>query len=362
MRRFLHHLLCGVSLVSTVVAAAGFVLGRAPVPPTAQGKPPAPRFVVNHQREVVSAEFSPDGRILAAGAGYAGIILWDAASGKEIRRIEGETVGDMLSFSPDGKILAAVRNWQQGKAGGVIQLWDVATGKLGRTIQGDNTLIRCVAFAPDGKLLAAHSQFGGVGVWEVASGKEVLRIPTASAGHTVAFSPDGKLLAFDVEYTVRLCEVATGKELFKLAGHQMVIKGGAITSGYVNALAFSPDGKRLATASCDNMTRVWDVATGKALHVLEGHKGFVNAVRFLPDGKLIATGGEDGTIRLWEAATGKQVLAIPAHERSKLQTTDERKDVFALALSPDGKRLASGGRDTAVKVWDVIGLLDRTQP
>src|SRR5262245_1695360 len=152
MRRFLHNLLRGVSLV-LALGVTGFVLGRAPIPPTAQGKPPAPRFVVNHQREPVSVEFSPDGRILAAGAGYAGIILWDAASGKEIRRIEGEAVGDMLSFSADGKTLASVRIWQQGKAGGVIQLWDVATGKLNNTIQADKTLVRCVAFSPDGKLL-----------------------------------------------------------------------------------------------------------------------------------------------------------------------------------------------------------------
>jgi WD40 repeat protein len=244
----------------------------------------------------------------------------------------------------------------------VIQLWDVATGKPARTIQADENLLRCVAFSPDGQLLAVHSQLGNVSLWEAATGKELLRLRTRSVGHTIAFSPDGKLLAFDVEYAVRICEVATGVELFTLKGHQLVIKGGAITAGFINALAFSRDGKRLASASCDNTARIWDVATGELLHVLEGHKGFVNAVRFLPDGKLLATGGEDGTIRLWEVATGKQVLAVAAHEKPKGQTAEARQDVFALALSPDGKRLASGGRDTAVKVWDVVSLLDRIQP
>src|SRR5262249_7932700 len=157
-------------------------------------------------------------------------------------------------------------------------------------------LIRCVAFSPDGKLLAAHSTADAVWVWTVATGKELRKIPTNSAGHTIAFSPNGKLLAFDVDYTVRLCQTETGKELLTLQGHQEVVRNGGTTSGYINALAFSPDGKLLASASCDNMARIWDVATGKGLHVLEGHQGFVNTVAFFPDGKTLATGGEDGTI------------------------------------------------------------------
>jgi WD40 repeat protein len=113
----------------------------------------------------------------------------------------------------------------------------------------------------------------------------------------------------------------------------------------------------LASASCDNMARIWDVGTGKTLHVLEGHKGFVNAVIFLRDGKTLATGGEDGTIRLWDISTGGQVRQILAHEIGQREDGDRRRDVFALALSPDGKRLASAGRDTMVKVWDVAALL-----
>jgi WD40 repeat protein len=325
-----------------------------------------PLLVLHHRGEVTSTVFSPDGKILAAAAGFQGIVLWDATTGREIRRIKGENVGDFLAFSPDGKTLASARNWQPGKEGGTVYLWNVATGKQTGQLTGNANLVRCVAFSPDGKRVAGHSQWsptgiGAVRVWDRATGKELLRIPTHSAGHTVAFSPDGKRLAYDVEYTLHLCEATTGKLLRILRGHQEIINARGTMSGYVNALAFSPDGKRLASASCDNLARIWEVASGKTLQVLEGHKGFVNAIAFFPDGKMVATGGEDGTIRFWEVATGRQVHQIQAHQR-RPRSADQRQDVFGLAFSPDGKHLVSGGRDQAVKVWDVSRFLKARQP
>jgi WD40 repeat protein len=325
---------------------------------------PAPVLVVRHRWEAVSVAFSRDGRIMAAGSGHKGILFWDTERGKEIRSIDGDEVGDFIAFSPDQKTLASTRNWLAGEAGGVVHFWDVATGKPYKRFLGDKHLIRCVAFSADGDRLAGHSQWspgtgqvGAVRVWEVGTGKEILKIPTHSAGHTIAYSPDDRLLAFDVEYSIRLCAADTGKELRRLEGHQKVVSDRGMTSGYINGLAFSADGKMLASASCDNMARLWDVAAGKTMHVLEGHRGFVNAVVFLRD-KTLATGGEDGTIRLWDVATGRQLRQIAAHDMGRRDDGDRRRDVFALALSPDGKRLASAGRDTAVKVWDVATLLD----
>lgn len=327
-----------------------------------------PLLTVHHQRDVVSVAFSPDGTMFAAGSGYSGIICWDTATGKEKLRIDGHEVGDNICFSPDGKLLAAARNWQQGREGGVVQLWEVATGKLHGRLEGDENLIRCAAFSPDGKLLAGHSQWeeerpGVVRVWELATQKKLLQIPTNSVGQTIAFSPDGELLAFDLHYTVRLCQARTGKELLKLEGHQEVTTRERTSSGYINAIAFSPDGKLLASASCDSTGRIWDVATGRVLHVLEGHQGFVNCVIFFPDGKTVATGGEDGTIRCWDVATGRQLSQLQAHDICKQQDDrNQPRHVFALALSPDGQRLASGGCDTVVKVWEVERILKFRHP
>ncbi|MFB7474461.1 trypsin-like peptidase domain-containing protein [Kitasatospora sp. NPDC056184] len=151
---------------------------------------------------------------------------------------------------------------------------------------------------------------------------------------TVAFSPDGKTLATaGDDESVSLWDVATGKALTSLAGH----------TDAVFSVAFSPDGKTLASASFDQTVRLWDVATGKERAMLNGHAGVVFSVAFSPDGKTLASAGGDKSVRLWDAATGAALAQLTGHDGS----------VFSVAFSPDGKTLASGGDDTTVRLWDV---------
>ena len=193
--------------------------------------------------------------------------------------------------------------------------------------------ISSVAFSPDGKILASASS-ESVKLWDVASGKELRTF----AGHSlritsVAFSPDGKTLASaSWDRTIKLWNVVNGEELRSIEGH----------SDKIWAVAFSPNGKIVASGSLDGKIGLWDVSNGENLHRLSGHSKKVGSVAFSPNGKVLASGSEDNTIKLWDVATGDQLPIHIAHSGT----------VQAVAFSPDGKFLASGSGDNTVKVWD----------
>ncbi len=149
---------------------------------------------------------------------------------------------------------------------------------------------------------------------------------------SVAFSADGKTLASaSRDGTVKLWDVSTAKVRRTLTGHD----------ADVYSVAFSPDGTVLASGSGDKTVRLWDVRTGALRGTLTGHEDVVRWVAFSGDGKLLASGSEDKTLRLWDAATGKLVRTLPGHA------------LKSLAFSPDGQTLVSGGRDRTVQLWDV---------
>ena len=132
----------------------------------------------------------------------------------------------------------------------------------------------------------------------------------SSSVYSVAFSQDGKIVASgSVDKTIRLWDTATGKSLQTLEGH----------SGYVFSVAFSQDGKMVASGSYDKTIRLWDTATGKSLQMLEGHSSYVSSVAFSQDGKIVASGSSDKTIRLWDTTTGKSLQTLEG--RSSLEAS-----------------------------------------
>jgi WD40 repeat protein len=150
----------------------------------------------------------------------------------------------------------------------------------------------------------------------------------------VAFSPDGKQVASSLwDMTIKLWDATTGDCQKILAGH----------SSQVTAVAFSPDGKQIASSSDDKTIKLWDAITGNCQKTMAGHSSQVTAVTFSPDGKQIASGSDDGTTKLWDATTGDCQKTLAGHS----------SQVTAVAFSPDGKQIASGSSDKTIKLWDI---------
>ena len=201
-----------------------------------------------------------------------------------------------------------------------------------RTLSGHNSPVWAVAFSPDGKLLASGSVDQTIVLWDVAEGVAARRISEGSGIFGLAFSKDGKLASANVDAAVKLWDPSTGK-------------GGAIYPGHqkaVDRVTFSPDSTLLASVSHDGTVRVWDVAKNGCLFTFEGlqDRTYPSPV-FLSNGKILACGSGDGKVRFYDLKTGKDLRAAFDHS-----------GLSALAVSPDGTMLASGG-------WDhFIGLHD----
>ncbi len=327
------------------------------------------------------AAYSKDGKQLIAGAEGGNVRVWDVASGRQLHQARGRSVPALgVAFSPDGKTFAAgYGDWQDGRRDGIageIDLWDAKSGKMLRRIGAGMSPVQAIAFAPDGKSLAAVTLNSSVLIWDPATGKPLVggdahqagvkaasfagagTLITAGYDHTVrawdltkneqrrvlvpgdatsgvmAVSADGKRLAWGgLDGKVRLCDAATGKEERAFDGH----------TGAVWSVAFAPDGKHLASGGADRTIRLWDVATGKELRAMEGHANWVIALAFAPSGRLLASGSVDKSARLWDPDTGKELRKLDGHTQ----------EVSVVAFSPDGRTLASAARDDVVKLWEV---------
>jgi RNA polymerase sigma factor (sigma-70 family) len=298
---------------------------------------------------VFALAFTPDGKHLASGSGRDGDIrIFDVASGLELRRLPWHPNGvTHLACQPGGKVIVSA-SLSAGVPGLLVNVGDLTTGKQLSSVF--HPIDPPLALSPDGKTLAA----GGVGkatvlLLDVMTGKEVCGF----AGHphgvnAVTFSPDGQTVASTgPDETIRWWDRATGKVIRKVTWRGPR----AVPINWPGRLAFTPDGKTLVASCGDSTLRLWDMATGKQRQGPEGHEGGVDAVALSPDGKTLAScSGEDHTARLWDAATGRplHVLRHPASVRRVL-------------FSPDGKRILSGGGDGAVRVWDAAtGKVVRT--
>jgi WD40 repeat protein len=358
--------------------------------------------------EYHSFRFSPDGKTLATGRRDELVRLWDVATGKEVRRLDGLPggVGWVLAFSSDGKLLAASNSDWQSSA---LRIWDVETGQERRPFAGHVGVVSRVVFSPDGKTVASGSSDHTVRLWDPKSGAERRVLPRHHGPvDAVAFDPQGKRLATTDGKWVRLWDPATGNELGNAVAPKMRVLTMAFTDGGKSlnlaladggksswrltdntweqtsggpqpSLAFgthSADGRLLVTGAglfgfgAGGGVRVVRLADGKIIREISGRPGnefnatvYWHAV-LSPDGGLLATSENlqtqglrliltAPTIRLWDLATGQEILKMDG----------QKSTAQVLAFSPDGRILASGHgpgggwqgpRELIVTLWDSL--------
>jgi WD40 repeat protein len=282
-----------------------------------------------------SAAFSADGRFLALGSSNT-VQVWDQAAQKQLFILRGHRAWVWtVAFSPDSKTLASA------SMDHTVKLWDLSNGQCRATLEGHTDKVWDVAFSPDGKTLVSASEDNSVRLWDVATGKPQKVLGTHdSHAFAALFTADGRaVVSGDVTGDVRLWDVGSGKVLARFDGHAAVVR-----------LALTADGKALATASHDRTVKLWDLGTRRLLRTLRGHTLPIERVAFSPDGRLLATVSGDfqqqkvpGEVKLWDVASGQELLSLKGH----------RGPVHGVAFAPDGRTLATGSADGSAKLWDV---------
>jgi WD40 repeat protein/uncharacterized caspase-like protein len=294
------------------------------------GQKPELSVQTGHAGQVLSLAFTSDSKLLASGSVDKTIVLWDPATGNQLRALKEHTgTVNSVAFSPDDKQLAS------GSADNTIKIWDVASGRVKQTLAGHTLYVSSVAFTPDGKMLASGSGDQSVKLWDLAAGREVRTLvvgPASFAGIpvSVAFSRDGKMLATGAQL-VKLWDVKSGNEI-------RTIKVTESNNPMERPIAFSYDGKVLATGG--GGVKLWDLATGKALRTLPGD---AKVLSFSPDQKTLA-GTDRAEIKLWNITTGQEVQTLAGSQLG----------VDSVAFSTDGKLLAVGNSDNTVNLWDSV--------
>lgn len=278
---------------------------------------------------VWSAAFAPDGnRVVTVGGN--GARVWEVATGEEGMSFTPHSSVAAASYSHDGTMLIT-GSWDNS-----AKIWDAATGKAIRKLEdGHVGAVNDVCFSPDDKFILTAGSDGTIVLWKSSDGTQVRKFK----GHTDAvnsaeFSPDGmQFVSGSSDKTARVWDIETGKTTGVISGHQWAV---------LNA-EYSADGKRIVTGSDDATARIWDATTLQPTlpSPLSGHTAGITSVAFSPDGGRVMTASKDFTAKLWDANTGKEILTLTGHSR----------EVTSVAFSPNGRYVVTGSQDGTAVVW-----------
>jgi WD40 repeat protein len=346
-------LLAGAGLLLTGCAAQGSSIARHLPTPTPTPTPPLATITpANADRLTQLAQltptggfsrgiaWSPDGRQLGIGA-MSQLEIWDAAAVRPAYAIPTKTDGVVgLAWSPDGTRVASADET------GDVRLWDVRARRSGAALSNaQHVRPVSVAWAPDSQRLASGDSDGAVLLWDAEAGQQTATLtgparrksrggdPYAAWG--VAWSPDGKRLASSrYDYYVLIWEAATGKRVAALTAPDQP-----------NGVAWSPDGKTLAVTDDHGEVLLWETEKFASMRRLDPQDSgyWAYPVSWSPDGALLACGRFSGAVDVWEIASGRRMASLTGHTAA----------VWSLAWSPDGRRIASASDDGTIRLWGV---------
>jgi WD40 repeat protein len=288
-----------------------------------------------HTDDVYFVGFLGDGATLMSGAEDSSIRLWDAKSGQErgiwqqVPKFDAAPSTKILSLSADGRSLA-----RAGKAQGSAEIWDVAKVVRVSTIQAHQRPVDGLSISGDGSVLVTFSQDESK-VWDVKSGRQLVGVaaPNLYSFRAAAITADGKLAAVSTsDKAIALLDVPGGKQIARFDGGP----------GQLHALAFSPNGKLLASGSDggpESSVKIWDVGQQTLVEGVRGPSQYAKAVAFSADGRSIASGGMSAIVwNLDQKRTDGEFSGFDGPVRS-------------VAFSPDGSLLATGSEDNLVRIW-----------
>ncbi len=359
-------------------------------------------LLTGHNTWVYSASISGDQQSVVSSSNDE-IRLCKLSDASLLAELKGNALPHSISCDKTGK------NILIGSYDNTIKIWDVNDGKFVRILEGHTGLVLSANYSPDGKLIVSASSDSTVRIWDVNSGKQLMVLKHPYAAHFAIFSPDGKFILtacedgwiYNSDYSskeniARIWSVSDGKLITKLVGHgapvlnacfspdgERVItvskngqgkiwnkKGviinelfefiesskGQIRPKYghsqrINSVQYSPDGRKIVTASADHSIKIWDALSGEFIEQLSGHTDWVTSASFSPDGQFIVSASWDKSIKIWDVRNGKIIKELPGSGTGEYQ--------ISAFFSPDGNYIFSNSWDKTIKIWNfhTVGLL-----
>ena len=284
-----------------------------------------------YNNKVDTVMFMPCGTKVISGTQEGIVRIWDLQTGEILVQtsIEHDYALSSVDYNPHHQTIASA-----GKDHTIL-ISDAITGKLIKTLSSTHRAAWGARFSPNGEVLASSSIRGDICLWLETNSSVTTLIGHQALVRSIAFSSDGKLLATaSCDASWRLWDLQTRQTIHTQSGY----------GDWIWSLAFSPDGRFLAVSGANNIAELWQVSTCQLLHSFTGHTQDILTIEFSPDGQYLATGSTDRTIKIWQIETGLLIQNLTGH----------LDRINSLNYSPDGKLLVSGGGDETIKIWDLI--------